>query len=912
MTEPEDHPGAPAQKDGEMDFTGFTDSQLRDLRSHFDAARFPGNFQRLQEEISRRRDDNRGKRFVVHFTAADGFLGWLEAVFLLRPYYGTGSVTAETSQILIEGWQRTWLGTGQRAETAVPSDRMRNVYGDHEWVSFDVRRRFLWSRHHVMRAENETEASTLTHLLPTFRSKWFEKQATDIRDFYRHLRAPGRKPWVTPLLVLACVGVYLIQAATSGYWLGLPGVTLVKWGAVVGPVTVHGEWWRLVTSLFLHANLLHLVVNMWVLWSAGRLTESLFGNRAFAVIYFVAGLVGGLLSIAWNPAVSTIGASGAIFGILGAFIAYLLHGSTRIPPHVLRPHLIPTLLFTLFSILNGLGQTGIDNAAHFGGLITGLLLGWAFAVPFDRQPNAIGSIQGAAAITVVVFGSAGLLIQITGASSKPSATEQFVASNDWYASGEAKNLLRWQEIANQAAAGNISNDDLGRQFETEIVPFWRDAEPRLRRASSLAPEQTRAFVAAVADFAALRLRWARALIESTKTNDLQAALDLMQKADVAQARLDWFNLRAQYDHEANSLRESGPIAQLENALWLNYRSCVRDPFVTFNAVSSSDMASDGPARRAALGCQAQHLFLTRDFRSLEGALETARRHPNDLIDGRSSYEAMFGGLEDLIYYGGMKEDDVFVRLADWRRVVPGSVEADLAEASAYVAWAYNARGNGYAGTVTAQNQMIFLHRIAIADAALAAMKSRGAGYVRWYAQSINVNLLGNGKEEDRRALFDKGHALYPDDIDLDARLLHALMPRWGGSFEKVARFISEQALENDVANQRALKNGMPQRAMQGEEKYARLYWSYSDLEGENADIFRDVFAKPDVMGLGLAVMMKHYPRSDYIANMAGRLACESNQRLEYIVFHNAMPKRYSASAWSPNFTVKTCDKKFAL
>ena len=293
------HSGAAAPEDGEIDFTAYTDAQLHDLRRYIDPARFPGNFQKLEEEIARRGKDGRGARFVVHFTPAGGLPGWFQALLALQPFYGTGSVTVGPEQVLVEGWRRTWLGTGYQAELAIAADRVLNVYTDQEWVSFDVRRRLLWPRHHMIRADNAAAASALVRLLPSFRSSWFERPATtDIRDFYRLLRVPGRQPWVTPLLVLACIGVYLIQAATSGYWIALDGVTITNWGANAGPLTVHGAWWRLPASLFLHLNLLHLAVNMWVLWSAGRLTERLFGNLAYEAIYFVAGLAGGLLSIA--------------------------------------------------------------------------------------------------------------------------------------------------------------------------------------------------------------------------------------------------------------------------------------------------------------------------------------------------------------------------------------------------------------------------------------------------------------------------------------------------------------------------------------------------------------------------------------------------------------------------------------
>ena len=179
------------------------------------------------------------------------------------------------------------------------------------------------------------------------------------------------------------------------------------------------------------------------------------------------------------------------------------------------------------------------------------------------------------------------------------------------------------------------------------------------------------------------------------------------------------------------------------------------------------------------------------------------------------------------------------------------------------------------------------------------MQQRASGYSQWYGESIDVDLLGNGKEEERRAIFGKAHVLFPDDISLDETMLHSLMPRWGGSFEKVGRFIAEQAEEKG-------------HAMPPPEKYAQYYWAYADLEGMDTDIFKDAYAQPDMIGLGLALMMKRYPRSDYVANVAGRLACQSNQKLEYLVFHGQMPKRYSASAWSPNLTVEGCSKKFGL
>ncbi len=899
MDREEDQPGASAPRDGAMDFSGYSDAQLQQLRPHIDQARFPQDYARLEAEIARRERGDRGRRFAVRFTAADGLAGWLQALAIRQPFYGAGTITPGPEEIHVEGWRRTWLGLAQQAEAVIPAARVRNVYGDQDWICFDVQRRAWWPRHYAARTGDAGAAAALAGLLPATRSRWFEKQTASIRDYYRLQRAPGRRPLVTAVLVLASVLIYLIQAGISGYWLGLDRNTLINWGSNAGSYTVHGGWWRLVAALFLHLDPLHLIVNMWVLWSSGRLVERLFGNWRFAAIYFAAGIMGNLLSIGWNPAIVTVGASGAIFGVLGAYVAYLLHGDTRIPRPVMRAHLIPTVLFVFFSILNGLGQSGIDNAAHFGGLGTGLLLGWALARPLEGRPGGLRRAQGAAALALTACAAVGLLLQVTGPASRPSAQEQFLQSHDWYRSGEARNLLAWQQIANQAGAGTIASADLARRFRTEIIPFWQSTEPRLRKEVPAATPPARPFLQAVADFAALRLRWARAIVASANSGSAQEAVTLMQKTDAAQARLDWFVLRSQYDHRALSLAAAPAVTLVANLFWFNYLPCIRSPFRDFNPVAPTDLSTDGPAQRLALGCQAQRLFRMRDFTNLEAMMQDAHRLRGDLADGTSSYDAMLAGLGNLLDFGGLSVDGVFGRLAEWRKAVPGSVNADLVEAEALVSWAYAARGMGFADSVTAQNQMIFQHRINIADAALQALEPRARDYPAWYAAAINVNLLGDGEEEERRAIFERARSRFPDDLAVSSAMLHALMPRWQGSFEKVAKFILEQAAR--------APRGDPQA-----ERYARLYWLYAGLEGAQADIFKDAFARPELVTLGMALAMKRFPKSDYLANVDGRLACQSDQRGEYLAFHAIMPKHYSASAWSPDFTVADCDKKFGL
>jgi rhomboid protease GluP len=196
-----------------------------------------------------------------------------------------------------------------------------------------------------------------------------------------------RTPWarsestisLTQILFGANIAVFLAMALASGSALDFPGRITVHFGANVGPYTLTGEWWRLVTYMFLHGGLVHIAFNMWCLWDLGALCESLYGRWTFAGIYLLTGIGGGLGSIIWNPNTFTVGASGAIFGLAGALIASFYLGEFSMPRIAIQGTLRSLLFFAAFSIFFGGLFTGIDNACHIGGLVTGLALGAAIA-----------------------------------------------------------------------------------------------------------------------------------------------------------------------------------------------------------------------------------------------------------------------------------------------------------------------------------------------------------------------------------------------------------------------------------------------------------------------------------------------------------------------------------------------------
>ncbi len=215
------------------------------------------------------------------------------------------------------------------------------------------------------------------------------------QDFYQRLVAATPRAYVTPLLIAANVVVFAAMAALGVNVLGARAEEYLHFGANFAPLTTGGQWWRLFTCTFIHFGIVHLAFNMWALWDSGRLTERLLGNAWFAVLYVFAGLAGSSASMLWNQNVISGGASGAVFGVYGALLAYMTAERGSIPPQTLNHLRVSTSTFVVYSLFYGFVQSGIDNAAHLGGLAGGFVMGLILARPLDQPRRAGGQARRA-------------------------------------------------------------------------------------------------------------------------------------------------------------------------------------------------------------------------------------------------------------------------------------------------------------------------------------------------------------------------------------------------------------------------------------------------------------------------------------------------------------------------------------
>lgn len=193
----------------------------------------------------------------------------------------------------------------------------------------------------------------------------------------------GRVPRsdVTWALVLINGVVFALLALLGQGVMQIPSELLIRFGGNFAPLVQKGEVWRLATALFLHGGLLHVGLNMLALYQAGQVVERLFGRAGFALIYLLAGLLGNVASLWWKQGPVSVGASGAIFGVYGALLAYLSVQRGSVPVEVFKEMRSGTLGFIGYSLFAGFALPGIDNAAHLGGLLGGLILGAVMAGP---------------------------------------------------------------------------------------------------------------------------------------------------------------------------------------------------------------------------------------------------------------------------------------------------------------------------------------------------------------------------------------------------------------------------------------------------------------------------------------------------------------------------------------------------
>lgn len=293
------------------------------------------------------------------------------------------------------------------------------------------------------------------------------------------------KDWfrsVTIILIALNVLVYLLMVFGGVSAFNPAADSVLKWGADYGPLTLHGQWWRMLVSTFLHFGIIHLLFNMYVLFSIGLFMESLAGRVPFIVLYLVCGLGGSAASVAWHPSVVSAGASGAIFGLYGALLGFLLRHRGSIPAESLASLRKGALTFIGYNLLFGL-RPGVDMSAHLGGLATGFLLGLFLIEPtslpiFSSSSSSAGldvpsrELTPASNWRVPATVAIGLLLIAIPMIALPKP-DDYLAEYQRLGAMEEKDIALFNASMKQWQANQITSPQYADTLEKQILPPWR-------------------------------------------------------------------------------------------------------------------------------------------------------------------------------------------------------------------------------------------------------------------------------------------------------------------------------------------------------------------------------------------------------------------------------------------------------
>lgn len=229
-------------------------------------------------------------------------------------------------------------------------------------------------------------------IIPKLNSKELEKFTgerwrADLIAFYKPLTMiKWRNSNITAVLIAVNILVFIIMVFAGLGFISFDAQDLFKWGANYRPAVLNGQWWRLITCMFLHGGLMHLVMNMYGLIFASLFLQPLLGNIKYTLAYFTCGILASLTSIWWHPATVGVGASGAIFGLYGVATALLT--TRKVSAGSKKAFLISYLIFISINLLFGF-MGGVDNAAHIGGLLSGFIMGYIlyFFIDTPKPPK---------------------------------------------------------------------------------------------------------------------------------------------------------------------------------------------------------------------------------------------------------------------------------------------------------------------------------------------------------------------------------------------------------------------------------------------------------------------------------------------------------------------------------------------
>jgi membrane associated rhomboid family serine protease len=301
----------------------------------------------------------------------------------------------------------------------------------------------------------------------------------ELEPYHAALRGRSARLIATPALIALNVAVFLALVFGDGNM--SDSQTLMGWGANYGPMTTNGEWWRLLTGMFVNPGFFQLTIAMLCLWQVGSIAERLVGRTSVCAVYVAGGVFGALLSVSSRPLVIAYGASASIFAIYGLLTASTLWTISP-PSDVTMPRLalkrmVPgAVLFFLFSLFNDGLTFGADVAALLIGLAAGAVVGWGI-LEGPPQPQRLTTTFGTVTAAAIAFA-----VPMRGITDARPEIARVVATED-------KTVGAYKTAVDAFRRGKLTAESMAQLIDRTIMPELQAAETRLKALNHVPAEQ---------------------------------------------------------------------------------------------------------------------------------------------------------------------------------------------------------------------------------------------------------------------------------------------------------------------------------------------------------------------------------------------------------------------------------------
>ncbi len=343
---------------------------------------------------------------------------------------------------------------------------------------------FLNAFNDALKSTNENTIENNKQAIETLReatTKTAEREAREAEEVDKAMHLSGGNLYITYGIIAINVLVFILMAVDGAGIFEANGLVHMKWGSNFPPLTLSGDWWRLVTNIFIHFGIIHLLMNMYCLYTVGIYLEPMLGKVKYVAAYLCTGILASIVSLWWHKeAANSAGASGAIFGMYGLFLALLT--TNLIPKQVRQPLLQSIAIFVVYNLVYGM-KGGVDNSAHVGGLLSGFVIGYlyVFGIKKEKQEQKVQWLVPVI-VLLTIGGAYGYLQQNKIGSENRDKILTELKDLTTYKDSEKFNdkYNEFVDLQDKALPvlydSTLKGDAYGKKLDETVMPLWEKAE----------------------------------------------------------------------------------------------------------------------------------------------------------------------------------------------------------------------------------------------------------------------------------------------------------------------------------------------------------------------------------------------------------------------------------------------------